>query len=69
MKKLFAVLLIAMIAFSVFANGEEETATAAVQKSAVQQAIEKAQTMSLAELKALAKEQGIKGIARGQSRP
>ncbi|MBO4409609.1 MAG: hypothetical protein J5775_02555, partial [Spirochaetales bacterium] len=55
MKKLFAVLLIAMIAFSAFANGEEETATAAVQKSAVQQAIEKAQTMSLAELEAAAK--------------
>ncbi len=54
MKKLFAVLLIAMIAFSAFAQGGNE-APAAAQKSEVELAIEKAQTMTLAELEAAAK--------------
>ena len=55
MKKLLAVLLIAMIAFSAFAGGDKEEAAPAVEKSAVEQAIEKAQSMTLAELEAAAK--------------
>lgn len=54
MKKLLAVLFIAMIAFSAFATGEAEAAPA-VEKSEVQLAIEKAQSMTLAELEAAAK--------------
>ena len=53
MKKLFAVLLIAMIAFSAFAQGGSEAPAAA--KSEVELAIEKAQSMTLAELEAAAK--------------
>ena len=58
MKKLFAIMLIAMIAFSAFAQGGEEAAApaaAASEKSAVELAIEKAQSMTLAELEAAAK--------------
>ena len=58
MKKLFAIMLIAMIAFSAFAQGGEEAAApaaAASEKYAVELAIEKAQSMTLAELEAAAK--------------
>jgi len=54
MKKVIAFFLIAMVAFAAFANGETEQKTAAP-KSDVQIAIEKAQTMTLAELEAAAK--------------
>ena len=53
MKKLIAFFLIAMIAFAAFANGASEAQPAA--KSEVELAIEKAQSMTLAELEAAAK--------------
>ena len=53
MKKILAFFLIAMVAFAAFANGETELKPAA--KTEVELAIEKAQTMTLAELEAAAK--------------
>ncbi len=55
MKKFLAVFLIAMIAFAAFAQGEAEAAQKVVAKSEVELAIEKAETMTLAELEAAAK--------------
>jgi len=55
MKKFLAVFLIAMLAFTAFAQGETEAAQKVVEKSEVELAIEKAQTMTLAELEAAAK--------------
>ncbi len=52
MKKFVAILLVAMIAFTAFANGAQE---AQVAKSEVELAIEKAEKMTLAELEAAAK--------------
>ncbi|MBO6001525.1 MAG: hypothetical protein J6P81_07045 [Spirochaetales bacterium] len=54
MKKLLAFFLIAMVAFAAFANGASE-AKPAVAKTEVELAIEKAQSMTLAELEAAAK--------------
>ena len=54
MKKIIAFFLIAMVAFAAFANGASE-AKPAVAKSEVELAIEKAQSMTLAELEAAAK--------------
>ena len=54
MKKLIAFFLIAMVAFAAFANGAAE-AKQAVAKTEVELAIEKAQSMTLAELEAAAK--------------
>ena len=76
MKKLIAVLLVAMIAFSAFAGGSSEDAPAAetAQKSAVQQVIEQAQTMTFAELAQKAIEEsngktfyGVGNSSRGKS--
>lgn len=53
MKKILAIFLIAMIAFAAFASGASEAKSAA--KSEVELAIEKAQSMTLAELEAAAK--------------
>ena len=54
MKKFIAFFLIAMVAFAAFANGAAE-AKQAVAKTEVELAIEKAQSMTLAELEAAAK--------------
>jgi len=54
MKKIIAFFLIAMVAFAAFANGAAE-AKQAVAKTEVELAIEKAQSMTLAELEAAAK--------------
>ena len=76
MKKLIAVLLVAMIAFSAFAGGSSEDAPAAetAQKSAVQQVIEQAQTMTFADLAKKAIEEsngktfyGVGNSSRGKS--